>query len=212
MAKKLSNRLPKICFTQNDFKAADRMGRFYMRLIQPIDFQLNDRDERYFQKLKWIYPMISDGRPRQHIAAMLNELDGGIWESQVEGLIKDTERLFANFNKTNRTLLRGVHREKMLTLAQLIQDTYLTKEEFETEDLSGKKGTKMAFLHNSDTVIAAVETVRKLWSDIAKYENLDKPDLQEDDARQLPEVSFDDSNLDIELADYDEIPENTVHG
>ena len=212
MAKKLSNRLPKICFTQNDFKAADRMGRFYMRLIQPIDFQLNDRDERYFQKLKWIYPMISDGRPRQHIAAMLNELDGGIWESQVEGLIKDTERLFANFNKANRTLLRGVHREKMLSLAQLIQDNYLTKERFELEDKDGNKYTKMAFPNDSETVIAATEMVRKLWSDVAKYENLDKPDLEEDDARQLPEVSFDDSNLDIELADYDEIPENTVYG
>ena len=106
------NNLPKVSFNNDDFKAADRFGKMYMRLVQPDDFDLNDRDEKYFQKLKWVYPLLAEGRPRRHIRNTIMEIDGGLWRNQAEGLIKDAERLFANFGKVNKTLLRGVHRDK----------------------------------------------------------------------------------------------------
>jgi hypothetical protein len=203
-------KLPKLCFTQSDFQAADRLGKFYMKLMQPYDFELSNRDDLYFQKMRWAYPLLAEGKPRQFILRALCDIECGIWANQAEGIIKDTEKLYANFGKVNRQFLRATHREKMLTLAQMIEENFFKKKEVEGEDMNGKMIAEEIFVHNSAVVLSAVEQVRKLWADVAKYEQLDKEDKEIDNAGALPEVSFDDTNM-IELAEYEYLSEDSIH-
>lgn len=203
--------LPRQAFGQDDFKVADRFGRMYMRMVQPNDFELNDRDEKYFKKLKWVYPLLADGRPRQHVKKMIVEIDGGIWANQAEALIKDAEKLFASFSKVNKTLLRGIYREKMLGLASLIEEEFCiqqSKLEY-NEDLDIEE-TITFFKGGHDGLLAGVEQVRKIWNDIAKYEHLDKADEDADDAPDYGDIDYDDTNF--EITDHEESPsKDSIH-
>lgn len=211
MAKKQVQRLPKVAFTQADFKVADRFGKMYMRMVQPNSFDLNDQDERYFKKLLWLYPMLAEGQPRRKIMAALEELDGGLWRNQVVGLIKDAERLFANVGKTNKKLERWVQREELKELIQLIKDEFLTKQKFMVENADNQEVEVLRFTTTNEIVLQAIEQIRKLRADIAKLEHLDKPDDDDNDGDEMPEVSFDDSQIEAELAEYEEIAKNSLH-
>jgi hypothetical protein len=203
-------KIPKVAFTQHDFDIADRFGKMYMKMLQPNDFDLSDRDSKYFKKLSWLYPMIAEGQPRRKLLAAIEELDGGMWRSQAISLINDAEKLFANVGKTNKKLMRWVQREQLLELIQLVKDEYLGKEIIEDEDEEGIITKIEVFKVPKEMMLQAIETIRRIRADIAKYEQLDKPDeASEDD--EMPEINFDESNFDAELAEYEEIAKNTVH-
>jgi hypothetical protein len=175
--------IPKNIFTSEQFKIADRFGKMYMRLLQPDDFQLSDRDENYFQLLCSAHQLLSIGKPRQEITRMVMGLHGGLWRNQADAVIKDAERLFANYSSVNKTLLRGIQREKLLYLADLVEKRFLIGK---TED---------------GTFLTAVETVRKLWSDIAKYEQLDKV-IETPEPDDSGDIQFTDESININ--DYGE--------
>lgn len=204
--------LPRQAFGKDDFKVADRFGRMYMYMVQPNDFELTDRDEKYFKKLKWVYPLLCEGKPRHHVKKMILELDGGIWANQAEGLIKDAERLFANFSKVNKSLLRGIYREKMLSLASLIEEEFCVPQTMVKPDENDldKEITTTFFKGGHEGLLAGAEQIRKIWSDIAKYEHLDKADEDVDDAPDYGDIDYDDTNF--EMTDYEEIPsKDTIH-
>lgn len=210
MAKTKKPQLPKVVFSEADFKMADRFGKMYMKLIQPMDFDLNDRDERYYRWLCRLYPMIAEGQPRRKIIAAIVAMDGGIWKDQAVGMINDAEKLFANVGKSNRKLQRWVQREELLELIQLVKEEFLTKELCKSENEDGQIVEAYYFKVEKELVLTAIEQIRRLRADIAKLERLDQPD-DDTEGDELPEVGFDDKHLEAELAEYEEIAKNTIH-
>ena len=200
-------KLPKSKYTEGEFKIADRLGKMYMRMVQPLDFSLNDRDEMYFQKMRWVYPLLCEGRPRRHIIAQIQTVDAGMWRNQAEGLIEDTQRLFGNFSKVNKNLLRGIHREKMLHFASILEDEFLTK-------ISGtdiEDNEIQVFKNGSEAIIPAIEQIRKLWKDIATNENLDKIDEKTDDGEEFPDFDFEEKYIQNTTYEDVEKTEGAIH-
>jgi hypothetical protein len=137
-----------------------------------------------------VYPLITEGLTRSQIITRVKALDNGTWDNQAAALIKDAERLFAPFAATNRTLLKGTYRERMLHLAQKAAELGDASDDAEIQ-------------------LKAIDLERKIWSDIAKSENLAKEENNEAEEQNF-EVSYDDSELDITKFEIIE-DENTVH-
>jgi hypothetical protein len=210
MAKPQKAKMPKVVFSPTDFKIADRFGKMYMRMLQPTDFQLNDRDENYYRRLMWLYPMVMEQQPQRIIIAKLQELDGGLWRNQAVGMIQDAERLIAYFGRANKRLDRLVQHQELLELIYLVKQEFLQKETIEKEDEDGNATMVEQFKVPREQILQAVETIRRLRADIAKNAQLDQPD-NDTEGDSMPEVEFDETKFEAELAEYEEIAKNTVH-
>lgn len=186
--------LKKLHYRHEDFEVADRIGKMFMRMVQPNDFCLSDRDERYFTKLKWVYPLICEGYSRNHILKMIEELDGGVWRKEAAAMFNDAQLLFARFGNINKKLLRGVARENLLGLARQVKEDFLTKEKTIQEDKIGNEIEIYEYRHDAEIVLKGVATYQKIWSDIIKLEGLDKIEEEGDDGDEgeMPDIEYED--------------------
>lgn len=175
MSKKL---LRKRAYNIQDFKSATRIERMRMYLVEPDQFALNDRDDRYFQLLRQAYPIICQGLPKAETKEMIEDLKGSAYRESVVKIIRDAQELFGPFEEVDKRVQRGTIREKLKRLAHLSE---------EKDDL---------------------EEARACYEALIKLDRLDKDDPIEEVPNELPMPRFTDDTAALEQFEEAEVDDD----
>lgn len=115
-------------FSLKDFKAADRVDRFYIHMMQPSDFELNDQDKRYLEVLKRAYVIMCEGHTRREMVIQIAALEEEASQNTYR-ILRDAESLFGRFEDVDRRIQRGIIRERLELLAKKAKENEDIEEE-----------------------------------------------------------------------------------
>lgn len=195
----MSRVLLKKIFSRNDFLKATRVERMYMHMLQP-SFELTEEDAQHLELLKATYMIVIRGKSRAETARLVKALTGAKGTSEYR-LIEESQRLFGNFEQVNKTVQRGILRDKLMRLLELAENEL----EENAKRTQGDEEDGVAIVIGGDT-----DRPRKIIETLIKLDRLDSEDIEGQDTT-IPEliITSDPKVLhqpadEIEEAEYDD--------
>lgn len=152
--------LKKKVYEISDFKAATRLERLHIHLMQPYDFVLNNEDHEYLEILRECFTIMGNSISKQETIRKMQDREPFRQNREIYTIINDTQQLFGNIVKSNKQFDKMVVSEKLIKLAQ-------QAEEF-----------------------MDIETARKCWETYIKLNRLDQKDELQLDDIQIPDFVF----------------------
>jgi hypothetical protein len=118
-------------FTQDDFKAADRIERIYIWMMHENRFILAPRDQDYADKLRQAYVIMTEHLTEKERIKMMRQIYPEYRASQILKLLDDAEALFGRFRKMNQEFQDKMSRERLLGI---LEELHATPEENRGKD------------------------------------------------------------------------------
>lgn len=82
-------------YSEAEFKAEDRIGKIYISLLQPNDFQLNAQDDIHLERMRKVWTIMLANDTQKARIKLISEVMG-INERNVKAIMDDAQYLFGD--------------------------------------------------------------------------------------------------------------------
>lgn len=202
--KTLSRDLRQRAFNQNDYRAADRLGKIKIHVVDPDTFPLSPTNEEYLYRMRRCFTLTSEAYTTETLMLRLHETFPTISSRSLSQLIQDTKSFYGDFTQETKKFNWLAQQRRLLrkleTIDMALKPKTITPEDGEpyTEHLDTKE---MAALYKESSAI------EKLLKEL----RAEMPDVKEDEYRLPPStILFDDNPALLPKGGYVDIEEADI--
>lgn len=179
----LDKHLKRRVYTDQDFKAADRLGKIYIHLMDPDRFILSGRDDEWLSMMRRAFHIMSEESSHFAIERFLKDIYHEKHPRTILKLIQDTQKFFGSIISRNKSFDKLIQRERILAHIKVAKEAF-----------------DMRAVAALEKLLMQIDGTDKEAKDTFKWEDLQLPDMIfTDDPKALHE-GIDDA----ELVDDDE--------
>lgn len=110
-------------YSQNDFRAANRIERIHIHLMFPDDFHLKESEIVHLERCRGAFAVMSDHFDQATRISRIRAIDPDHISIYIAcKLMNDAKELFGDIIKVNKKFDRMILREKLIALAKQAED------------------------------------------------------------------------------------------